>query len=536
MLCAGYLVCFFCRLWLLLVFTHELVESCADDNEPQSRIEDSSRIDNSFKGHDMSKVEKMKRLISLLMLTLVFSSLALAMSILTNGYINITVIEAKAMIDSNPSLVVLDVRTQSEYENDGHIRNAKLIPVTELPTRLDELNKTDEILVYCKLGGRSTSASQILVDNDFLHVYNMLGGITAWKTEKYAVYIKYSFLQEAINTANEGTPIFVSSGIYYENVVVNKTVSLFGENISNTVIDGNLTGTPLSIAAMNVFISGFVIQQNSSVGGPEDISGIFLNYSVGSTIQGNRLVSNNYGIYLEEGYANLIVANDFFNYTTGIYLHKSSGNNITQNYLNSHNKSGYGIRLASSSNNSLIKNVCTNNCYGIYLQNSSENTISNIAIYNNYYGIHFENSSNNRMIKSLIQSNTQYGIWFKDSSNNAVTECNIINNSYGILSQPFDSSTNNSIYHNNFFNNNVQISLSTSTYKWDNGYPSGGNYWSDYRGSDSLHGPNQEWLGGDGIGDTPYIIDENNVDRYPLMYSYGSESIRGGGSSKKSRR
>jgi len=132
------------------------------------------------------------------------------------------------MIDSNPSLVILDVRNQSEYDS-GHIRNAKLIPVFELEGRLGELNKSDEILVYCKLGGRSSTASQILVDNDFLYVYNMLGGVTAWMDEGYQVYVKYSLIQEAINNATEGDTIFVSSGTYHEHVVVNKTVNLVGK-------------------------------------------------------------------------------------------------------------------------------------------------------------------------------------------------------------------------------------------------------------------------------------------------------------------
>jgi len=78
-------------------------------------------------------------LIFILISTLLFSSLPFATS--ANGYINVT-------IDSNPSLVVLDVRTPGEYYL-GHIRNTKLIPVTQLEGWLDELNKTDEILVYC---------------------------------------------------------------------------------------------------------------------------------------------------------------------------------------------------------------------------------------------------------------------------------------------------------------------------------------------------------------------------------------------------
>jgi hypothetical protein len=52
---------------------------------------------------------------------------------------------------------------------------------------------------------------------------------------------------------------------------------------------------------------------------------------------------------------------------------------------------------------------------------------------------------------------------------------------------------------------------------WDAGYPSGGNFWSDYNGTDSQNGSYQNQTGSDGIGDTPYVIDANNTDRYPLM-------------------
>jgi len=56
---------------------------------------------------------------------------------------------------------------------------------------------------------------------------------------------------------------------------------------------------------------------------------------------------------------------------------------------------------------------------------------------------------------------------------------------------------------------------------WDDGYPSGGNYWSDYTGVDVKGGPDQDLPGSDGIGDTPYVLDTNNRDRYPLTKPYG---------------
>jgi len=56
---------------------------------------------------------------------------------------------------------------------------------------------------------------------------------------------------------------------------------------------------------------------------------------------------------------------------------------------------------------------------------------------------------------------------------------------------------------------------------WDDGYPSGGNYWSDYKGTDLYSGPYQNETGSDGIGDTPYVIYGDNVDHYPLMNPWG---------------
>jgi len=71
--------------------------------------------------------------------------------------------------------------------------------------------------------------------------------------------------------------------------------------------------------------------------------------------------------------------------------------------------------------------------------------------------------------------------------------------------------SNNIFYHNNFINNTPQVKVYVDVNIWDDGHPSGGNYWSDYTGTDANY---------DGIGDTPYIIDANNTDHYPLMTPY----------------
>jgi len=91
-------------------------------------------------------------------------------------------------------------------------------------------------------------------------------------------------------------------------------------------------------------------------------------------------------------------------------------------------------------------------------------------------------------------------------------------NRYGIFF--LDGSLSNLIYYNNFLNNTRQVydfswdppPVPPSRNTWDEGYPSGGNYWSDYSGVDKKSGTNQDRHGSDGIGDTPYVIDENNQD------------------------
>ena len=93
---------------------------------------------------------------------------------------------------------------------------------------------------------------------------------------------------------------------------------------------------------------------------------------------------------------------------------------------------------------------------------------------------------------------------------------NITSNSHGISLG--GGSLNNRIFHNNFMSN-TQQAVAEDWYSqfWDDGYPSGGNYWSDYTGVDFHSGPYQNLSGSDGIGDTPYVIDKNNQDDYLLM-------------------
>ena len=97
--------------------------------------------------------------------------------------------EAKEMIDKKDNNVtILDVRTDVEYDTVGHIKNAILIPVQTLESKLNTLEKFKnyKIIVYCASGSRSVSASRILKKNGYTP-YNMKGGINSWANSGYGI-------------------------------------------------------------------------------------------------------------------------------------------------------------------------------------------------------------------------------------------------------------------------------------------------------------------------------------------------------------
>ena len=131
--------------------------------------------------------QREQRLIYLAVVLVVVASVLFAPSLLPRiDDIDVTVLEARSLIDDKPDLVILDVRTTSEYE-DGHIKGAVNIPVQELSARLDELSMDDELLVYCQTGNRSAQAVDILQDVGFTKIYHMNAGITGWIEAGYPV-------------------------------------------------------------------------------------------------------------------------------------------------------------------------------------------------------------------------------------------------------------------------------------------------------------------------------------------------------------
>jgi len=224
------------------------------------------------------------------------------------------------------------------------------------------------------------------------------------------------------------------------------------------------------------------------------------------------------GISLE-GRSNVTVKNiRVRKFSDGIYLYGSSnctifGNNITAN-INA------GIYLENSSNNTIFGNNITanmNDGIEIYYSSNYNSVYRNNITHNSRFGISVSASSNYNSIYENDITNNKDGIEsYSYSNNNSVFRNNIIaNNVSGVY---FSHSINNRFYHNNFINNAQPVSITLSDVNfWDNSYPSGGNYWSDHAGVDLFSGSYQNETGNDGIGDSPYAIDENNQDNYPLI-------------------
>ena len=222
----------------------------------------------------------------------------------------------------------------------------------------------------------------------------------------------YQNITNGLSHALDGDTVYAYNGTYSERLIIDKSISLIGENRCNTTIDGNKTGNVIVVTANNVNITHFTIRNSLSV----------------------------------------------FGYS--------------------------GIQLQHSTRHNISYNIITNNYEGVWLDNSNSNTLTDNDI-----------------------SNSSEGIYMVDSNNNTLVNDKISNNEFGIVLR---NSPDNTVFHSSFMNNTWRaVSSVSSTNSWDNGIE--GNYWSDYKGTDE----NQ-----DGIGDTPYIIDANNQDHYPLVGAF----------------
>lgn len=262
--------------------------------------------------------------------------------------------------------------------------------------------------------------------------------------------------------------------------------------------------------------------------------GALLVSTTNSTVTENKIENNFVGIWLDSSSNNNTAGqNNLVNNGFGIWVGNSSKNTIAENTVTE--TSDKAIVLSGSNGNTVMQNTVSDSDFGLYVEGSDYNVIRGNTVTNDRFdGITLGDSSNNTLVRNKITNNGLSshaydkfsGIRLSDSSNNNIVGNDITNNYKGVW---LHSSSNNSLYHNNFISNyagevgdsySSEPSILPSINKWDNGYPSGGNYWSDYAGIDISSGSINTTGGPDAIGDAPYNIYFTQWDEYPLMATY----------------
>jgi parallel beta-helix repeat protein len=412
----------------------------------------------------------------------------------------------------------------------------------------------------------SATASITTVDNvTYTFVGNINGSIVVQRNN-----IIIDGNGDTLQGSGGGTGFDLSgvSNVTIKNVTITsftRAVSL-NHSYENALSDNDVTAnTKYGIfldSSDNNTLSGNNVTNNEA--------GIFLDYSSNNVVSGNKAVNNGFGIGLQSSPYNTLSDNAMVNntYSFGVsdvpplllssYLNYVDTSNTVDGrpvyyWINKHDmtvpsnvgyvalvnctrmavqnldlaSNAFGVVLAYTTNATVTENNVANNDVGIWLSHSSDNIVSenNVTAANSFGGILLDYSSRNTISANNVTAKSHYGVGLSYYSDyNTISGNDVTNNYYGIVTQP--SSSNNMIYDNNFIDNTQQaLSDTLSVNTWDDGYPSSGNYWSDYAGVDLYSGAYQNATEPDGVGDTPYVISyANNADRYPLMHPFDPQT------------
>jgi parallel beta-helix repeat protein len=326
----------------------------------------------------------------------------------------------------------------------------------------------------------------------------------------------YLSIQKAIDHANDGDTIKVRNGIYYENIIVNKSVFILGDGMETTIVDGNNCSHNIyNILADNVQISGFTIQHTNMGSAGINIKsnnckiennifqycgdGIHLFYSNGSIIYNNFVIDNNFGIYLDNSNNCEILSNVLNGNGDGICLWMSKDLEIVDNFMNNNSYTGNlllwakdinftkndikfnnntGFQGFNIINISIIKNAIINNNKGISVFKSSENQFNENLFINNGnehlinnteylsgYGFTLRYLSNNNIIMgNYFLNNMNISLGIINSGHNKVMNNSINYEIYGDFGIVLDSAIENQIYGNTILGSDIGIILLSSKY------------------------------------------------------------------------
>jgi nitrous oxidase accessory protein NosD len=289
----------------------------------------------------------------------------------------------------------------------------------------------------------------------------------------------YTTIQSAIDAADPGDTVFVYNGVYYENVVVDKTITLDGENRNKTIIDGMNNNIVISIVSDNITVTGFTIKNSGGVKGNAAIyiqsdnttiskciihrsrTGIKINNSYTTEISNCIIHTNGNGLQAEKSSSIIIINSEFCYSGIGINLYKSQDIILENVYAH---ENGIAILMNESSDIVIIHSAsCDNNDNGggIYFYNSHNITVNNSNAIHSGAGFKIVNSTNIYFDRCNLQYNTHFTFWIENNSYNiTINQCNIVNNlRHGI--HITDSSC--SVINSNLYNNLIDSVFPTNS-------------------------------------------------------------------------
>ena len=353
-------------------------------------------------------------------------------------------------------------------------------------------------------------SSNSTINGNYLSTYTGFNGILLYNSSNNEINSNFFY------SSTYGVNLYYSDGnrIFNNNLTSHWTSIALESSSNNQIVENILEdnkrmtydiGFQMNNSSNNDFI-GNIIRNSQRC--------IQIDYSSNNKLENNIITgssitdTDSWGIKLTES-NNIIIIGNHLNLATlnedypgivfGILLEYSSNNLIIDNNV-TYYEGGLGIK--SSHNNTISENIITNNFRGLDLTASDYNIVSGNQITNNNDGIALENMYNN-IIENIITDNSNFGIYLYGAGYNNIIGNNITNNGRGIS---ISICYNTTIFHNNFVNNRNHVETDDSNGIWDKNEE--GNYWDNYNGADN---------DGDGIGDIPHLINENNQDNYPLV-------------------
>ncbi|MEM1580424.1 MAG: NosD domain-containing protein [Nitrososphaerota archaeon] len=230
----------------------------------------------------------------------------------------------------------------------------------------------------------------------------------------------YQTIQEAIRSASTNDIIYVKKGIYKENIIIDKTLWLVGEDPEKVIIDGGGRDFTIIVKAERVIITRVTITGGGLKEGLIGRGiGLELHRAHGSRIMKNVIKENRMGIYLHSTYNAVVADNIIKDNREGVYLYNSINNHILNNTISDNEY--FAIQLFSSTLNNLMNNTISRNSIGIYFyRHSTENMVKHNKVKDG--GIFIIDSINNKFLDNILENR---GLYITESSNKI--ENNILN-------------------------------------------------------------------------------------------------------------